>query len=129
MTSSICKCLSVDIFLGKLFQFLSIKKSIIHFGEMSSLSAVTKDQGELIVTATAGLRELPSGDQDKYLTDFLRCRLKKYSLTSLVQNTEGGGLPLATQSNLAMPLRPTLAAEGRTMNTGSAENKNIFITK
>ena len=83
---------------------------------MSSLSAVTKDQGELIVTATAGPSELPSGDQDKFLT-------------SLVQNTDGGGLPLATQSNLAMPLRPTLAAEGRTMNTGSAENTNIFITK
>ena len=38
---------------------------------MSSLSAVTKDQGELIVTATAGLRRLPSGDQDKILSEFL----------------------------------------------------------
>ena len=41
-------------------------------------------------------------------------------LTSLVQNTDGGGFPRATQSNLAIPLRPTLAAEGRTRNTGSA---------
>ena len=41
--------------------------------------------------------------------------------TSLAQNTEGGGFPRATQSNLAIPLRPTLAAEGRTVNTGSAE--------
>ena len=95
---------------------------------MSSLSAVTKDQGELIVTATAGLRELPSRIKTKSCQVFL-IQLEKWSLTSLVQNTEGGGLPLATQSNLAMPLRPTLAAEGRTMNTGSAENTNIFITK
>ena len=37
---------------------------------MSSLSAVTKDQGELIVTATAGLRELPSRIKTKSCQSF-----------------------------------------------------------
>ena len=46
-------------------------------------------------------------------------------LTSLAQNTLGGGLPWATQSNLVIPLRPTRAAEGRTVNTGSAAHSNI----
>ena len=48
------------------------------------------------------------------------CILVYTVLTSLAQNTLGGGLPCATQSNFAIPLRPTRAAEGRAVNTGSA---------
>ena len=54
------------------------------------------------------------------MANLLRCILVSTVLTSLAQNTLGGGLPCATQSNLAIPLRPTRAAEGRTVNTGSA---------
>ena len=61
------------------------------------------------------------------MAKLLRCIyiLVSTVLTSLAQNTLGGGLPCATQSNLAMPLRPTRAAEGRTVNTGSAAHSNI----
>ena len=41
-------------------------------------------------------------------------------LPSLVQNTDGGGLPVASQSNLAMPFMPTLWSLGFTRKLGCA---------
>ena len=39
---------------------------------------------------------------------------------SLVQNTEGGGLPFAMQSNFAIPLIGTRISFGITVNVGRA---------
>lgn len=39
---------------------------------------------------------------------------------SFVQNTDGGGLPAATQSNVATPFRPTLRSSGWAVNLGGA---------
>ena len=60
-------------------------------------------------------------------------------LPSLVQNTDGGGLPVASQSNLAMPFMPTLWSLGFTRKLGCAakigweffffvtDNENLFL--
>ncbi len=42
---------------------------------------------------------------------------------SLVQKTEGGGLPSAAHSNLAMPFIPTRWSRGFTRNTGWAKQE------
>lgn len=42
---------------------------------------------------------------------------------SRVQNTEGGGLPCATQSKFAIPFRPTFWSLGLVMNVGGAKTK------
>ena len=52
-------------------------------------------------------------------------------LPSLVQNTDGGGLPVASHSNLAMPFMPTLWSLGFTRKLGCAAKigEDFFVRK
>lgn len=45
---------------------------------------------------------------------------------SFVQNTDGGGFPVAEHSNLAMPFSPTLWSRGVFRNKGRAVNKHLM---